>query len=137
MFFSGLIDLVHQAGSDESVINICLGLDALRRLNEEIADLVIIHIVGLLGDLGFGQHAVLGAVDSEAAAVVEFDAALAAHELNEHGRFKDVLRSDFKYWRCDNLNDVIAQAIHYFNYIKPLRKLNRKTPVQYRIELAA
>lgn len=53
------------------------------------------------------------------------------------GRFKDVLRSDFKYWRCDSLNDVIAQAIHYFNYIKPLRKLNRKTPVQYRIELAA
>ena len=53
------------------------------------------------------------------------------------GRFKDVLRSDFKYWKCDNLNDVIAQAIHYFNYIKPLRKLNRKTPVQYRIELAA
>ena len=53
------------------------------------------------------------------------------------GRFKDVLHSDFKYWKNDNLIDVIDQAVHYFNYIKPLRKLNRKTPVQYRIELAA
>ena len=40
------------------------------------------------------------------------------------GRFKDVLRSDFKYWKNDNLIDVIDQAVHYFNYIKPLRKLN-------------
>lgn len=53
------------------------------------------------------------------------------------GRFKDVLRSHFQYWKCDDLSKTIADTIHYFNYIKPLRKLNKKTPVQYRIELAA
>lgn len=53
------------------------------------------------------------------------------------GRFKDVLRSHFHYWKCDDLNSVISQTIHYFNYIKPLRKLNKKPPVQFRIEQAA
>lgn len=53
------------------------------------------------------------------------------------GRFKDVLKSHYKYWKCDNLKDVIDDAIHYFNYIKPLRKLNRKPPVQYRLEQTA
>ena len=53
------------------------------------------------------------------------------------GRFKDVLRSHFQYWKCDDIKQVIDDAIYYFNYIKPLRKLKRKPPVQYRIELAA
>lgn len=53
------------------------------------------------------------------------------------GRFKDVLRSHFQYWKCDNLHSVISEAIYYFNYIKPLRKLNKKPPVQFRIEQAA
>ena len=53
------------------------------------------------------------------------------------GRFKDVMRSHFQYWKCDDIKKVVEQTIHYFNYIKPIRKLNRKTPVQYRIELAA
>lgn len=53
------------------------------------------------------------------------------------GRFKDVLRSHFQYWKCDDLEKVVADAVHYFNYIKPLRKLKRKPPVQYRLELAA
>ena len=53
------------------------------------------------------------------------------------GRFKDVMSSHFQYWKCDDLQKVVEQTIHYFNYIKPIRKLNRKTPVQYRIELAA
>ena len=53
------------------------------------------------------------------------------------GRFKDVLKSHFQYWKCDDLNNVIQQAVYYFNYIKPLRKLNKKPPVQYRLELAA
>ena len=53
------------------------------------------------------------------------------------GRFKDVLRSHFQYWKCDDLQNVIDQAVHYFNCVKPIRKLNRKPPVQYRLEQAA
>ena len=53
------------------------------------------------------------------------------------GRFKDVLRSHFQYWKCDDLNKVIQEAVYYFNYIKPLRKLKRKPPVQFRLEQAA
>jgi len=53
------------------------------------------------------------------------------------GRFKDVLRSHFRYWERDNLLETIADAIHYFNCVRPIRKLNGKPPVQYRIELAA
>ena len=53
------------------------------------------------------------------------------------GRFKDVLRSQFQYWNCDDLNKVVADTVYYFNYIRPVRKLKRKPPVQYRIELAA
>ena len=52
------------------------------------------------------------------------------------GRFKDVMSSHFQYWKCDDIHQVVAETVHYFNYIKPLRKLNKKTPVQYRIELA-
>ena len=53
------------------------------------------------------------------------------------GRFKDVLRSHFQYWKCDDLNKVIQEAVYYFNYIKPLRKLKRKPPVQFRLEQTA
>lgn len=53
------------------------------------------------------------------------------------GRFKDVLSADFKYTTCDNLYDAIARAVFYFNYIKPLRKLNKKSPVQFRTEPAS
>ncbi len=53
------------------------------------------------------------------------------------GRFKDVMSSHFQYWKCDDIHQVVAETVHYFNYIRPLRKLNKKPPVQYRIELAA
>ena len=53
------------------------------------------------------------------------------------GRFKDVLRSHFRYWERDNLLETIAEAVLYFNCVRPIRKLNGKPPVQYRIELAA
>ena len=53
------------------------------------------------------------------------------------GRFKDVMSSHFQYWKCDDIHQVVAETVHYFNYIKPLRKLNKKPPVQYRLELAA
>ena len=52
------------------------------------------------------------------------------------GRFKDVLRLHFRCCKYDNLNKVIANAVHYFNYLIAIRKLKIKTPVQYRIELA-
>lgn len=53
------------------------------------------------------------------------------------GRFKDVIRSHYQYWKCDDLQKVIDESIYYFNYIKPIRKLKRKPPVQYRIEQTA
>ena len=53
------------------------------------------------------------------------------------GRFKDVLRSHLHLAKCDDLYSVISQTVHYFNFIRPLRKLNRKPPVQFRIELTA
>ena len=53
------------------------------------------------------------------------------------GRFKDVLRSHFQYWKSDDLKNVIDETVYYFNYIKPVRKLKRKPPVQYRLEQAA
>ena len=52
------------------------------------------------------------------------------------GRFKDVMSSHFQYWKCDDIHKVVAKSVFYFNYIRPVRKLNRKPPVQYRIELA-
>jgi transposase InsO family protein len=45
------------------------------------------------------------------------------------GRFKDVLRFQFRYWEQDDLFAVISKAIHYFNNIRPIRKLNGKPPV--------
>ncbi len=53
------------------------------------------------------------------------------------GRFKDVLSSHFGYPKCDDIEKAIVDTVYYFNYIKPLRKLKRKPPVQFRIELAA
>ena len=53
------------------------------------------------------------------------------------GRFKDVLSSHFQYQMCDDIRAAVDHTIFYFNYIKPLRKLNKKAPVQYRIELVA
>ncbi len=53
------------------------------------------------------------------------------------GRFKDVMSSHFQYWKCNDIHQVVTETVHYFNYIKPLRKLNKKPPVQYRLELAA
>ena len=53
------------------------------------------------------------------------------------GRFKDTLRFHFRYWESDDLFSVIHQAIHYFNFVRPLRKLNGKPPVLFRSELVA
>lgn len=53
------------------------------------------------------------------------------------GRLKIVLRSHFHFWKCDDLRSVVEQAILYFNYKRPLRRLGRKAPVPYRLELAA
>lgn len=53
------------------------------------------------------------------------------------GRFKDVLRYRFRYWEHDDLYSVIAEAIRYFNFCRPIRKLNGKPPVLFRTELTA
>ena len=53
------------------------------------------------------------------------------------GRFKDVMSSHFQYWKCNDIRKAVSDTIYYFNYVRPVRKLKRKTPVQYRIELAA
>lgn len=53
------------------------------------------------------------------------------------GRFKDTLRKHFRYWEKDNLHAVVEQCVHYFNFIRPLRKLNGKPPALFRSELVA
>ena len=53
------------------------------------------------------------------------------------GRFKDTLRKHFRYWESDDLRAVVEQAVHYFNYERPLRKLNGKPPALFRTEPAA
>jgi putative transposase len=53
------------------------------------------------------------------------------------GRFKDTLRKHFHYWEKDNLYDVVAQCVYYFNCIRPVRKLNGKPPALFRTELVA
>jgi transposase InsO family protein len=50
------------------------------------------------------------------------------------GRFKDILRSHFRFWTLDDLAQTVASAVHYFNFVRPVRKLKGKTPVQFRIE---
>ena len=53
------------------------------------------------------------------------------------GRFKDVLRKHFRYWEKDDLLAVVADCVHYFNCVRPIRKLNGKPPVLFRTELVA
>lgn len=50
------------------------------------------------------------------------------------GRFKDVLRFQYHYWVHCDLSSVISDVIIYFNTVRPVRKLNGKPPVQFRIE---
>ena len=53
------------------------------------------------------------------------------------GRFKDVLRFQFRYWQADDLGKTISDVIYYFNSVRPIRKLNGKPPVQFRCERVA
>ena len=53
------------------------------------------------------------------------------------GRFKDTLRIHFRYFEKDDLHAVVADCVHYFNYIRPVRKLNGKPPVLFLTELVA
>lgn len=52
------------------------------------------------------------------------------------GRFKDTLRNHFRYFEKDDLFAVIADCVHYFNYSRPIRKLNGKPPIPFRLESA-
>ena len=49
-------------------------------------------------------------------------------------RFKDTLRIHFRYRKKDDLRDVVELCIHYFNNIRPIRKLNGKPPILFRTE---
>ena len=53
------------------------------------------------------------------------------------GRFKDTLRKHCRYRESNDLHAVIEQALHYFNYERPVRKLKGKPPVLFRTELVA
>ena len=53
------------------------------------------------------------------------------------GRFKDVMSSHFQYWKCDDIRKVVDDTVFYFNFVRPIRKLNKKPPVQFRIDLSA
>ena len=53
------------------------------------------------------------------------------------GRFKDTLRKHFRYWEQPDLRTTIAECVHYFNFLRPVRKLNGKPPVLFRTELVA
>lgn len=53
------------------------------------------------------------------------------------GRFKDVLRFQYRSWEHDDLTTVISDASNYFNTTRPLRKLKGKPPVPFRIEQVA
>lgn len=52
------------------------------------------------------------------------------------GGYKDILSIHFRYWEKDNLQETIFNAIHYFNYERPVRKLNGKPPDLFKSELA-
>ena len=52
-------------------------------------------------------------------------------------RFKDTLRIHFRYREKDDLNDIVSRCIHYFNNIRPVRKLNGKPPILFRTESVA
>lgn len=41
----------------------------------------------------------------------------------------------FPLLECDDLRAIIEQALHYFNYERPVRKLKEKPPVLYKTEL--
>ena len=53
------------------------------------------------------------------------------------GRSNDTLRKPFRYWESNDLRATIEQAIYYFNYERPVRKLKGKPPVLFRTELVA
>ena len=53
------------------------------------------------------------------------------------GRFKDVMSSHFQYWKSDDIRKVVDDTVFYFNFVRPVRKLNKKPPVQFRIDLSA
>lgn len=53
------------------------------------------------------------------------------------GRFKDALCKHFRYCESDSLQATVAKCVQYFNYVRPVRKLNGKPPVLFRTGLVA
>lgn len=52
------------------------------------------------------------------------------------GRFKDTLRKHFSYQKQHDLHKVVEECVHYFNYVRPLRKLTGRSQVMFRTEFA-
>ena len=50
---------------------------------------------------------------------------------------KDTLREHFHYWERDDLRNVVADCVHYFNFVRPVRKLKGKPPILFRSKLVA
>lgn len=50
---------------------------------------------------------------------------------------KDTLRKHFRYWEKDDLVSVVAHCVHYFSFVRPVRKLNGKPPALFKTELVA
>lgn len=49
------------------------------------------------------------------------------------GRFKDTLRIHFRYWQRDDFSVVVADASHYFNFLRPIASLteNRQSRLEH------
>lgn len=57
--------------------------------------------------------------------------------LKDNAVFWDILKMSCATTSSAGMYYVVSNTIYYFNYIKPIRKLNKKTPVQFRLEQAS
>ena len=51
-----------------------------------------------------------------------------------NGWIKAELVTDFKFWKYENLEELIQTYVEYFNKERPAYALNYKSPVQYKTE---
>jgi len=53
------------------------------------------------------------------------------------GWFKEELSLDFHYKQSNDIFAVIRKAVDYFNFLRPVAKLQYKSPVQFRLDRGA
>ena len=51
-----------------------------------------------------------------------------------NGWIKAELITDYEYWKCNDIYNLIDEYVHYFNNHRPAYALDYKSPVQYRTE---